>query len=480
MIQTLIHSSENDNLYVFDLQSRLSILVHPEFRKAYEKVPDVHPYYLKKYEYLKSHGFFSKSEPIDFATINEAVITNNIVEVPQVVFEATDFCNLDCTYCALGDYYEGFDVRNQKKINIDHAITLLRYIFNIKHKSKKNQLYISFHGGEPLFNGNFIKQIVEIANQLNSEKEMKIMYTMTTNATLLHKYIDFLVENEFQLLISLDGNEVNHSYRSFRGKNKNSFQKVIENIDRVQIDYPEYFEDNVNFNAVLHDRNSVKDIYEFIYSRYYKIPRIAELNPCDVSPNKEMLFSKMFHSKRNSEAEYVKEESNYLPHEEILLYKELTDFLKDYSINYYISNIADLFPGKKKQLPTATCLPFWKKIMLTTSSKLTLCEKVSSHKFTVGEVGETVTIDIPKITSQYNFYYEHVKEKCQYCYVNKSCYTCLFVMKKCNPNKLDTEKFECEGFHDLKTFNRKLYRVFSFLEKYPEDNSSIIENIVIV
>lgn len=480
MIQTLIHTSENDNSYIYDHQLRLSILVHPEFRKAYEKALDVHPYYLEKYEYLKKHGFFSKSKPIQFATINESVIKDNIAEVPQIVFEATDFCNLNCTYCALGDVYEGFDARNNKKINLEHSITLLKYIFDIKHRNKKNKIYISFHGGEPLFNGEFIKKIVEIANQMNSEKWIEIMYTMTTNATLLDKYIDFLVENKFQLLISLDGNEVNHSYRSFRGNEKNSFKKVIENIDRVQRNYPDYFVDNVNFNAVLHDRNSVKDIYEFIYSRYHKVPRIAELNPCDISPDKATLFNKMFHEKRKSQAEYVKEEGNCLPHEEMLQYKELTDFLKDYSVNYYISNITDLFPGEKKQLPTATCLPFWKKIMLTTNSKLTLCEKVSYHKFTVGEVSETVTIDIPEITRKYNFYYAHVKEKCQYCYVRKSCYMCLFVMKKCNPNKLASEEFECEGFHDQKAFNRKLYRVFSFLEKYPEDNSSIIENVVIV
>lgn len=58
---------------------------------------------------------------------------------------------------------------------------------------------------------------------------------------------------------------------------------------------------------------------------------------------------------------------------------------------------------EKKYLPTSTCLPFWKKLMLTTSSKLALCEKVNYHKLTVGEVNESVKIDIPKITQLYNF-----------------------------------------------------------------------------
>jgi uncharacterized protein len=480
MIQTLIHTSGNDNTYLYDHPSRLSILVHPEFKKAYEKSTDtIDPYYLKKYEYLKNHGFFSKPKPINFGTINESMIKDSIAQTPQIVFETTDFCNLDCTYCSLGDFYDGFDVRHQKNINTNHAIALVKYIFDLKHKNKKNQLYISFHGGEPLFNGNFIKQIVEVVNQLKAEKEMKIVYNMTTNATLLPKYIHFLVENKFQLLISLDGNEINHSYRFFRESKKNSFSKVIENIDMVQRDYPEYFVDYVNFNAVLHDKNSVKDIYEFIYSRYHKIPRIAELAPNDVSPNKEALFNKMFHNMRKSEAEYLMEESNYIPHEELLLYKELTNFLKYYSINYYISNITDLLPGEKKYLPSSTCLPFWKKVMLTTSNKLALCEKVSSRKFSIGEINENIEIDIPKIARQYNFYYEHVKEKCQRCYMNKFCDVCLFTTKNYNLDKLGAEEFVCENFHDQKIFIYKLHRMLSFLEKYPKDNFSIIENIVI-
>ena len=50
MFKTLIHTSENDNLYIYNHQSKLSILVHPDFRKAYEGSADADPYYIKKYE----------------------------------------------------------------------------------------------------------------------------------------------------------------------------------------------------------------------------------------------------------------------------------------------------------------------------------------------------------------------------------------------------------------------------------------------
>ena len=479
MNKTLVHTSEKGNLYIYDNDSRFSILIHPEIENAIQGAFDVDPYYVKKYEYLRQHGFFSESRPIKFEEVSEDMIKNNMAEIPQIVFETTDLCNLSCTYCVLGDVYEGFELRNKKKIDMGNATVFLKYILDLKSKSSKNQLYISFFGGEPLINGDFIKQIIDIVKQLNSEQNIKIIYTMTTNATLLSKYIDFLVDNKFYLLISLDGNKTNHSYRSFRNSQKNSFEKVVNNVDMLQKLYPEYFDKYVNFNAVLHDRNSVKEIYEFIYPRYHKIPRIAELNPCDINPNKIELFNKMFRDKVKSEAEYTKEEFNLLPHEEMVQYKELIDFIKNCSINYYISNVSDLFSEHRSYLPTSTCLPFWKKLMLTTNNKLTLCEKVSYQKLAIGEVNNEVRIDLSKIVQQYNFYFSKVKKQCQSCYANKSCNVCLFLMRNKNLEKMETGEFKCEDFYDQKRFIRKLNRIFSFLEKYPNDNSYVIENIVI-
>ncbi len=478
MIQSFIHTSENDNFYLYNDQYRLSMLVHPEFEKAYEHSTDADPYYLKKHAYMRTHGFFSEPKLADFRTLEESMVKENISHIKQVTFEATDSCNLNCTYCALGELYEGFNERTGKEINTRYAINLLKYIFDLKPKNRNNKLYISFYGGEALLNMNFIKRIVCVADQLNTEKGMELEYTMTTNATLTHKYIDFLTANKFRLLISLDGNEENHSYRLFNKNKKNSFQKVIENLDMIQRDYPEYFSSHVNFNAVLHNRNSVKEIYEFIYTRYHKIPRISELNMRDVrSDNKDML-DRMFHSKRKSEAEYQKEESDLtrITHDELLSFKELTDFLKYYSINYYISHINALLHNEEKYLPTSTCTPFSKKMFLTNRNKLLPCEKIN-YKYSLGKVNENIEIDIPEITQQYNFYYEHLKKFCQSCYAYRFCGVCLFQIN--NIDNVDREEFVCDQFQDQKDFKNKLHRIFSFLEKHPNDFSEILENVII-
>lgn len=454
MINTFIHTSENNNLYLYNHQLRLSMLMHPEFKKVWEKSETEDSFYLKKYNYLKKHGFFSNSKPTKFANIDESAVKDLISQTPQIVFETTDFCNLDCLYCSFGEFYEGYDERHQKNINTIHAITLLEYIFSLKPKDKNNILSIGFYGGEPLCNGAFVKKIVEVISQLKSEKEITVEYNMTTNATLIHRYIDFLVENKFELLISLDGNENNHSYRVFKKNKKNSFKKVINNIDMIHRDYPEYFNRYVNFNAVLHDKNSVKEIFEFIYTRYHKVPRIAELASDDMNLDNVSVYNKLFHNKGESEAKFLVDNPNVLPHDETIVYSELIDFVKYYSINFYVSNIIDLLFGDKKYVPTNTCLPFWKKIMLTTTNKLMPCEKINYLKYSFGEVRNgKVIFDISEITSRYNFYYDHIKRNCESCYANKFCGVCLFLMD--NMDKLGTTDFICKNFHDQQAFSNK-------------------------
>lgn len=474
MIESFTHKSENENLYIYDDQYRLSMLVHPEFEKAYEKSDDADSYYSKKYIYLKKHGFFGNPKLAQFRVLEEIMVKQNIISTNQIVFETTESCNLSCSYCALGELYEVGDIRNGKKIDTRYAINLLQYI--IDHKPKGSRLTISFYGGEALLNIKFIKHIIEVANHLSNEKKIEIQYSMTTNGTLIHKCMDFLVANNFDLLISLDGNENNHSYRIFSKSNKNSFQKVIENIDMVKKFYPEYFFYHVNFNAVLHNRNSVKEIFEFIYMRYNKIPRISPLNKRDANLKEKDTLERMFHDVRQSEYESQKGDSGLkeIMRTESTSYVELAGFLKYYSINYYISNIKTLLHSVEKYLPTGTCPPFSKKIFLTTHHKLYPCEKIS-YKYSMGIMNDKLEVDIKEITYQYNFHYNHLTKFCQHCYLYKFCEECIFHMN--NLDNIETKEFVCVRFHNQNAFKNKLYRIFSYIEKYPTDFSQILENL---
>lgn len=411
MIQSIISTTEFGNLYLYDNNQTLSLLIHPELKKAHDKSGEVDPYYLRKYEYLRKHGFFSDSQIVNFGEVNEMMVEEGICNVPQIIFEVTDFCNLDCTYCGYGELYGGHDIRNTSHIDTQKAITFLKYVLDLKHKCKKSRLSIGFYGGEALMNIKFIKEIVVITKQLNMGNDLKIQYSMTTNATLIHKYIDFFVENEFDISISLDGNKENHSYRIFRDGKHNSFEKVINNIDIIFHNYTSYFEKHVNFISVLHNRNDVKDIHCFIYERYHKAPIIIELSTKDIKPEKKAIFDMMYHKKRDSERAFLNDtdKNSYRDCYTPILYNETKDFLSIYSINYYLSNLTSLLIAEEKYYPTSTCLPLGRKIFFTTQGNLLPCEKVN-NKYCMGHVDENVKIDISQITKQHIQYYENLKK----------------------------------------------------------------------
>lgn len=324
----------------------------------------------------------------------------------------------------------------------------------------------------------FIKSIVNTIEELNSGRKLNITFSLTTNATLLYKNIQYLKDKDFKLMISLDGDSQNNSYRIFRKDSQGSFQEVIQNIDSIKEDYPDFFLNNISFNAVLHKQNSVKDIYDFIYNRYHKIPNISELSIDNISSQNEQFFKSIFKSKRESENEYEATSSKLskITHNQSIKFYELVDYIKYYSINSYVSDIPSLLNKTSKHLPTNTCIPFSKKIYLTTGNKILPCEKIN-HKFALGEVNNDIDINYDKIANSFNAVYKRLANLCQYCYANRFCGVCMFNIKDLDFS--DTYKFSCEIFHDEKKMQYKLKNIFSFIERNPKDLYEVVENITI-
>ena len=60
----------------------------------------------------------------------------------------------------------------------------------------------------------FIEQVVNYVSTWKL-KNNYIRFSMTTNGTLLDKYIDFLVKWKFNLFISIDGNKFHNAFRVY-------------------------------------------------------------------------------------------------------------------------------------------------------------------------------------------------------------------------------------------------------------------------
>lgn len=222
--------------------------------------------------------------------MGDFVPLHSLINLKQLVFEVTSSCNLKCKYCGYGELYNTRRDHTGRHMSFTIAKTMIDYLFelwmdNIPDFPQK-KTFVGFYGGEPLLNMKLIKKIITYIESMPLPPQRSFCYTMTTNAVLLDRYIDFLVDKEFNLLISLDGNQYAHSYR-VNNNGKNSFQQVFDNVMLLKDKYPEYFSKHVSFNSVLTNRGESFSVKEFVFDHFGKYPQISEVNNFGVISEKK-------------------------------------------------------------------------------------------------------------------------------------------------------------------------------------------------
>lgn len=212
--------------------------------------------------------------------------------------------------------------------------------------------------------------------------------------------------------------------------------------------YPDYFNERVNFNSVLHNKNSVEEIYRFFKNKYNKIPSIGELN--NVGIRKEM--QEMFNTTYRNSNESLHQSEHYEEIERDMFirsgsYQSVTLFLHQYS-GFVFKDYTDLLfdRNKQKTVPTGTCIPFSKKMYVTVNGKILPCERIG-HQFALGEITDTeVHLDVKAIANKYNVYYSKFENLCGKCKNTKSCIQCIY-----NVSDLD-RKPVCHGYMNEESF----------------------------
>lgn len=394
---------------------------------------------LLKEEYdFEGSNTYNGSKKYLMGRMSADLVHSQLENVRHVGFEVTDACNLKCTYCIYGDFYDAYDKRTNKKIEEEKAKILLDFLIDKLHSSAnlsiQNEVLISFYGGEPLLNIDFIQKIVSYT-QKRQDNYVKFNYGITTNAVYLKKYLPFLYQNNFLVTVSLDGNKANDAYRNFHNGNP-SFDIVYRNLKHIQDNYPDYFDKNIRFNSVIHDLNNEQEAFSFIRNEFNKTTRFSSLNPTGIRKSMKDKFNSLNKSKLSKPNDISKEMEDTLD----LNYGEnllLQDFIFQYSGNMFF-DYNELLGNKESYLPTATCIPFSRRIFMTVNNKILPCERIG-QQFELGVVTDNgVQIDCDLIAQKYNIFYDSLKEQCQNCLFLKNCTQCMFSI-----NDLGTEKAIC-------------------------------------
>ena len=158
-----------------------------------------------------------------------------------LVLGITERCNLDCAYCCFSGKFVGQRTHSNRSMSFDVAKKAIVDYLEQESTNADNLYMLSFYGGEPLLERRLLVDCVEFAKKHAEPQGKKIRFAITTNGTLLDDAtVDFLVENEFLTLISLDGPQMSHDrYRVFPN-GKGSFETVYANLKRFVKRYPDY------------------------------------------------------------------------------------------------------------------------------------------------------------------------------------------------------------------------------------------------
>lgn len=468
-----IVTSASGNNYIYEQRTGYISLVPSSYMSKSNKSS----YYSEKIKYLTRHGLITVDPEAEFKykLLETKDITDALINTHQIIFEVTDKCNLDCYYCGYGHFYDNHDARENQDMPFDSFKTLYNFLNELWINSNNKgctYLRISFYGGEPLCNISFIKKAIDYVKN-NPIKNKRIVYSLTTNAVLLDQYMDFLVDNNFEILISLDGNKYNDSYRVFKN-GKSSFETVISNIDKLYHSYPDFFAQNVKFNSVLHNRNSVKEANSYIFRRYQKYPMTNELNVFGIAKSKRTEFSKMFHSKTKEfslmttdERKEYENQSPFMHNCEKWVFNTL---MKTYSANLldvFSDDYVNTQTSNNLEIPTQTCIPFSRKIFVSVNGCLFPCERIGNeHDF--GKIhDDKVEINFKEIIKTYNKLFSKYAKFCKGCKAKDFCSVC--VVSDINGYEL------CS-----RTKPRNIKEIISFFETNPNILRKTIKTISII
>jgi uncharacterized protein len=181
---------------------------------------------------------------------------------------------------------------------------------------------------------------------------------------------------------------------------------------------------------VIHKKNSIDEAFKFFKEEFKMTPSISEISSQNIDDKKINEFkaiSNVIGSNLNTYLENNAEVENPTLFETVN--QDAFKFFRVYDGNTFANYSHLFFKESITFLPTGTCLPFSKKIYLTSKGKVLPCERIGDL-FDFGYVTDkSVNLDFNKIANTYNSFYKNLKSHCLLCDRITYCSICLFHIK---------------------------------------------------
>ncbi|WP_071461122.1 thioether cross-link-forming SCIFF peptide maturase [Bacillus massilinigeriensis] len=137
-------------------------------------------------------------------------------------------CNLSCEYCfASQGKYSGDRAVMSEEVG-KRAIDFL-----IENSGHHRNLDIDFFGGEPMMAWKTVQAVVAYARSKEKEAKKNFRFTFTTNGMLLNDEVtDYLNEEMYNVVLSLDGRKEVHDRLRKTANGKGSYDHIVPKFQR--------------------------------------------------------------------------------------------------------------------------------------------------------------------------------------------------------------------------------------------------------
>jgi uncharacterized protein len=331
----------------------------------------------------------------------------------QLILGVTEQCNLRCRYCVYSGSYQY--QRQHASRWMDFGIARKAIDLFGRCSSATENPTVGFYGGEPLLAFDLIRQVAEYVNKNYNNR---LRFDMTTNGTLLSGDIArFLVDNNFNLQVSLDGPlPIHDAMRVFPG-GEGSFRVVMDNLRTLKSCYPDFFRHNVTFSICLNALDEIERIYDFFREEELFSEKLLSINYVD--PRDTDLFARgvVVSTERRPMLNMIKRFVDA-----VATGRKPDHFLKSlFELLLLEIHQRSIRPLAEDHYPNGICTAGVRRLFCSIDGDLTICERVNPG-LTIGHVDTGV--DPERVLELANMYAEICSPECRDCWAVRFCSAC--------------------------------------------------------
>lgn len=369
---------------------------------------------LKEYGELVSAGYLKSSYIRDIEhTVTPLLRVALDRKLERILLQVTQNCNLRCDYCVYSES-KNLNTRSHSQNFMTFETAKKAIDFYVAHSIDSEEKTIGFYGGEPLLNFKLIKEAIEYANKVFHGCDLR--YSVTTNATLLNdEIIDFFIENDVQITVSLDGPKSIHDLNRHFANGSGTYDIVINNLKKLK----EKSTSDIPFtiSMVIDPDNDYAEIVKIfdvpVMDKISGAIAIVEENEVTktFTPDYYSKFEKdMFWGLLNEFRERKAGSQSLVVRQQIEQMMEITDQFK--------TNILPLTAA-----PAGPCIPGKMRLFIDCFGNLYPCERVSETA-DVMKIGTVNTgFDLDKIYKLLNIA-QLTEKECKNCWAFQQCSVC--------------------------------------------------------